>query len=388
MSSLLWILNSSLVGVLALSFLASNLFEVEPPRVNFAKMPEVSQPVESVEKKEPAKAEKSPFEKIYKNDIFGTFLVKQDKPAKQTLVSPIPDFTPPAALPAPAIPTYDFIPALEVTIKGIIMSDDENRCVVMIEDDSKKESLYHIGDKIKDAQIIKIAKNEVIFLRGANGQLETSFLRKGDALINKDPQTPWKYIVKSVDDSHYEIDPNNFKLEVDSLGNFLERVSVVGTAYQKGVPSGIKIGQLDKGDLGEILGLQQGDVIVSINNKSPGVPKERMDIYNMLTEAKLDYTATVTLKRAGADKVMYYKLAPLRKVQPSMFSGKQAVGESAKEAKGPEANFTPSRQQEREKLIREFKQQHHSKDQSEAISRIRQRLLDNLKTRVKDNRVR
>ncbi len=386
MISKLWILNSSLVGILLIGFLLSTLLKVEQPRAVSIRLPLTGQ---ALEKKDevavPIKVStEKRFEKIYQQDIFETFIPKEEKVAKQTFISPIPDFSAIAAVPAPNLPVYDFIAPLDITLKGIIMSDDEIQCVAMIEDDTKKESLYHIGDKIKDAQVIKIARNRVVFLRGANGQLETCFLRKDESLNEKDAQNRWKYIIRLVRDGYYEVDPMNFKEEVDSLGNFLERASVVGAVYQKGNPIGVKIGSLDKDDLGEVLGLQAGDIITSINDKQTAQLKDRMSIYNMITEAQLDTTITVTLQRAGVPRAMNYKLTKINKAKPTLFGGK----DPAKDTKAPEANLVQGRLQEREKLIRDFRQKHQSSDQSAAVAQIRQRLLENLKTRLKDNRVR
>ncbi len=381
MISPLWILNSSLLGVLLMSVFISNLLKITAPRMGMITLSTLRQGDENQVIDVPARI---PLERIYQRDIFGTFVPKKEEAVKQTLISPIPDFTIPPVVPAPPALTYDFIAPLDLTIKGIIMADEEDRCVAMIEDDTKKEGLYYLGDKIKDAQIIKIAKNRVLFLRGANGQLETCLLRKDDPIMEKDPQNHWKYVVHLVEPQKYELDPNNFKQEFDSLGNFLEHASVMGTVYQKGAPIGVKIGVTDKGDIGEALGLQQGDIITSINNKSTSQLSDRMSIYHAICDAKLGDTISVTLSRAGVDQVMYYKLSTISKAKPSMFGAKEAGVAGGK----PEDNLMRSRLQEREKMIRDFKQKHSSPDQTEAISRIRQRLLENLQTRVKDSRVR
>lgn len=380
MISPLWILNSSLVGILVTSFLTTSLLHISTPRVITIKSPVSGHDDELANG---ATRFKLSLEKIYQQDIFKTFSPKKQEAVKQVLVSPIPDFTPPVVTPPPAPPTYDFIAPLDLNIKGIIMSDDEERCVAMIEDDAKKEGMYYLGDKIKDAQIIKIAKNRVVFLRGANGQLETCFLKKEESLIEKDPKNRWKHVARMTEPNHYEVDPNNFKEEFDSLGHFLDQISVVGTVYQRGTPVGIKIGALDKGSIGEALGLQQGDVVTSVNKISTLKLEDRMAIFNVVTEAKLDDTITVNLSRAGVDQVMYYKLVVISKAKPSLFGQKDPAGSDK-----PDNALTRSPLQEREQAIREFKQKHQSPDQGEAIARIRQRLLDNLKNRANATRVR
>ena len=72
--------------------------------------------------------------------------------------------------------------------------------------------------------------------------------------------------VKQVNPTTFEVDPEYFIKEVDSLGNFFDSLPLVGTAYQNGSPIGIRVGNLEKQDIGSMLGLHPYDIIVAIND--------------------------------------------------------------------------------------------------------------------------
>ena len=158
----------------------------------------------------------------------------------------------------------------------------------MIADETNKEGMYHLGEKIKDAQIIKIANNRVVLLR-ANGQQEVFYLRKEDLVDEQSVTDKWKYIVKRVDDQTFDIDPVSFSKEVNTLGSFIEHTSVIGTAYAAGKPIGIRIGKLQPQDTGTFLGLMENDIITSINDMAVTNAQNRLSVFDTITKAPLWY---------------------------------------------------------------------------------------------------
>ncbi|MBY0353083.1 hypothetical protein K2W90_01845 [Candidatus Babeliales bacterium] len=381
MKQQLWILNSSLLATFFAILVIAKLLKVEPPRVRMRRS--FAEKIEKKKETLPA----SSWEKIYQNDVFKTYVAKEFKPEKVSLVTPIPEPTSPEVKPAPEPKKQEFIDALNITLKGIIISSDELKSVVMIEDETQKEGLYHLGDKVKDAQIIKISRNRVVLLR-ANGQQEVFFLRKDDPELELDAQgmDKWQYVVKKIDDTTYHVDPHNFKQAIDSLGNFIERASIVGTAYQKNVPIGIRVGALEKDELGHALGLQSYDIVLAINDMNTADVKNRIKIYDTITAMKLNSEFTVKLKRKEEDLVYTYKLSTISKAKKKIFTGKKPDEEGKKKEEAEKLKM--SKTQERENLIREFRKRHPQNDQRSAIAKIRQRLLENLRERLKNTRTR
>lgn len=373
----LWVVNSSILTIFFLALMVNSLLKQEPPTIRFKRI--IME--DALKKKEaPVRVSKN-WEKIYQNDIFGTFEKKDDKASiKQSFVTPVPEPKVTPVIPPPEIKKVELVPPLSISLKGIIVAADELKSVVMIADEAGKEGIYHIGEKIKDAQIIKVAQNRVIFLR-ANGQQETFYLRKDD--LEADPAEKWKSIVKKIDDQNFQVDPQSFKVEVDSLGNFIERAGIIGTAYSNGLPVGTIVGKSTVGDIGEMLGLVENDIITSINNLHTNDAKERVKIFDAITAMTEGSTIQVTLNRAGKNVTLSYQLAKLEKPKKlSFFGGKQA------EKPTTEQELKMSRTQQREHTIREFERQQPANKHQQTLTEIRKRLLENLHNRLRNARTR
>lgn len=370
----LWIINSFLVLLFLLALIASQFLEQSTPVVNIV-------PVSFERKKielKPA-ATVASWEKIYQGDVFGTYIKPVVEITKPSLVTPIPEPAPAQVIipPEPKLPS--FVNPLNITLKGIIVTGDEQKSAAMIADETNKERMYYLGDKIKDAQIIKIARNRLVVLR-ANGQQESYYL------IKEDPFAPatekWTNIVKKINDQQYKIDPSAFKLEVDSLGNFIERIGVLGTAYSSGNPMGVQIGDVKDKDVATNLGLVQNDIITSINGISVANLKERMNLYDAISRMKVGDIISVKMLRAGNEVSINYELSKFPRISRSL----TALQGQAPQKVGPDT-LPMNPMQEREKRMREFSRRHEGGQRDQrVVSDMRARFLENLREKLKRSR--
>lgn len=319
-------------------------------------------------------------ENIYKYDLFDTFRAKPFVPTAEKLISPTPK---PREAPPPKTPEVakpQFIPSLKVTLKGIVYSSNEEKSICIIEDEAKREAVYHVGDTLKDAQIIKIAQNRITALR-VNGQHETISLRKEEKKPDLEKKE-WDDIVRKIDESTFEIDIIKFPREIASLGALMERLSLI-TEYQKANPIGIKVLNLPPGSIGSALGLQQNDLITSINGINTADKKDRIKIYDTIANLKKNNTIKASIKRNNTEVTLTYNLTDIKKVKKRIF----APGKKSTEPTTEEKLFKLSSLQEREKQRREFAEKHKSR-QTNVIEEIRKRLLDNMKSKVRNTRTR
>ncbi len=370
----LWVLNSSLIVVFLLALFVSNLLRIEPPVVrlksfildDFQKK-KVEVPVSAIS-----------WDKIFQNDLFGTYVASEVKAVKQSFVTPIPEPKIPAIVQPPEVKKVEFVAPLTINVKGIIVSSDENRSVAMIADEAGKESLYHLGDKIKDAQLIRIARNHIVLMR-ANGQQEIFYLNKSDLSVDPDK---WKLIVRKIDDQNYEVDLKAFAQEVESLGNFMERASLIGTVYADEKPIGIRVGSPEKADVATALGFALDDIVLHVNDISTADIKDRMKIYDAIQLAKVGDVIKVGLRRAEKDVIVSYKLTRIDKPK------KTGPIADVKGAPGAPQTSQMSRQQEREETLRDFSKQRTNNRDQQTLMEIRKRLLANLQNRLRNARVR
>ena len=378
----LWLVNSSLVALFIAAMGMYHLFDQDIPGW---KTPRLSTPTADVTQPKLAATtttSKQSWEKIYFDDVFGTYVAQQETVSKKNLISPIPEPKTPVIPPAPEITKQDFIPPLSITLKGIIACGDEDRNVAMIADETNKEEMYHLGEKIKDAQLIKIAHNRVVLLR-ANGQQESYYLRKDDIPQDGKPEEKWKYTIKKVDDQTYEVDPQAFAKEVDSLGRLIERVTIIGTAYQGGNPIGIRVGTVDPQNIGAALGLVENDIITTVNDINVSNADTRINAYNAVTQLSVGGAVKVGIKRADRDVAITYKLVTIEKPRRSTFPGVRF----AETKQTDEEKMKMNRLQQREQTVREFRHQHTDEQKNQAtIMDIRRRILENLQQRLQASR--
>ncbi len=328
----------------------------------------------------------SDWKEIYTNDLFGTYSApKVPDPVQQNLVTPIPEMKEAAIVPVPELKAQELVPPLNLTIHGIIIGAQDHKNVAMIEDETKKEKMYYLGDKYKDAVILKIARNRIVFLR-SNGQQEIFYLRKADMV--DDPNSPdrWQYIIKKIEDNLYEVDPNHFAEEIPSLGIFLDRSGIVGTAYKDGKTVGISIGEIEQGDLGEHLGFRQSDILLRINGINLADKDERLKAYDAVIKSTIGSSITLGLLRNNVEVEYVYKLKKITKTKKIVFSDsiENKQPSQPQQQVSPAEGLKMNAAQEREQQMRDFAAQHPNNQQQEAIMQLRKRLLENLRARLQN----
>lgn len=373
----LWILNSSLLIIFIMALLLNNLLKQNVPIVRSKFIS--TQQIEKVKSKPQIN-----IEKIYKHDIFGTYSpTPTPEPKQKNLVTPIPEYTPHSITPPPIQKKQEFIEPLKIKISGIVASSNEEKNVAMISDETNKEKIYHFGEKIKDGQIIKISKNKIVILR-ANGQQDIILLKEED--IPGQVPEKWKYVVNKKDKNNFIINPKEFVKKIESLGQLLEDFALI-PAYKKGKSIGLRISHINNDNIPAIFGINKNDIITSINKINTKNTKDRIKIYDMLTQAKLGDIIEISLLQNNQERKIIYKLKKIPKPKKNVFT------EPAKENKSTEMpkvlpKLKMSEQQEKERRIREFEKIHKTPRQQDVIQDIRKRILANMRNRTQNRRVR
>jgi len=304
MKSPLWILNTMLALLLLVFLLIILLVRPhKPARTSLAVTPPSMAPGEATPQIDPSL--------IYKNDLFGTYQAapvptKAEEEQKRAAVP-----QPPALKVAQMIqkPSPQFLAPLGVSLKGIMYSsnDQDNRAIVS-DNQSKKEALYKVGDSILDAEIIFIGSNKVIFIR-SNGQQETLFVTQDDA--QEDPiytqKDSWAPLIKQTGEHEYIVQYEPFVQRIQNLAQFIDMLDIT-TAFQKGKIVGCRVGKFPQNSVGPLLGLQQGDIITSINNIPTTTTTNRVAIYQELKKNTQEMVITVNLVRQGQPVTLHYQI--------------------------------------------------------------------------------
>jgi general secretion pathway protein C len=250
------------------------------------------------------------IQKIFENDLFGTYIKELPKLHNLDLIIPFPAPPVPQKIVAPKIIEPEFLDPVHISLMGIIVvgsNDTKNRAIIQ-DDKTKQENTYKVGDIIQDAQIIRIFKNKIILLR-LNGQQEILYLREQDAKsdILYSNEREWDNVIRKINDFNYLISPENFVDQVHTISQFIEMLNTT-TAYQQGKSIGLRIGQLTQQSLGIAMGLQKGDIVTHVNSIPTETTDERLAIYKNIISLPLDHTITIRLIRKNREIIISYTL--------------------------------------------------------------------------------
>lgn len=331
MKSPLWLVTSALTLLLILAFFFI-VFTQKRPKAPASITPEVvSTPI----KRDVSKIN---LARIYENDLFNTYIKAALPPIEAPLVVPVPPPPLPRPAPLPQIQQPQFLPPLDVTLKGIIFvnNDQESRAIIA-NNKTKQETLYRVGDKVEDADIIRISKRKVIVLR-SNGQQETLFMTHDDAVTDSiyTRDEAWTAVVKPLADTIYAIDPKALSKRIGNLAEFIEMLDMT-TAFDKGKSLGCRIGRMSPQSIGHALGLQFGDIIMEINTIPTTTTHDRVAIYSQLKQLGLGATIVVKLLRNNQEYEYTYVL---QKIMKQREESAPAVG-TVIQPLGQAPQFTP-----------------------------------------------
>jgi type II secretory pathway component PulC len=278
----LWFVNSFLLIFSLSIFSYLGFFNVQKHEHFHIKKPLVDESI--IQKKE-----LTHFNAITDKDIFSSMPAIPDEEQKPhtafyPAVSIVP--IPPTPAPVPLVETedtiQDFLPPLQVILKGTIISNNPKYNRAFIENmRSKEEKSYMIGDIVDDAQIVSIEKTKIILIR-SNGQQEILYITNAAAQEeNALLKMPWNKIIFEGEDNYFLIDVRLLKKRISTPGHFFDELDLV-TFFENGIPIGCQIGRQETDSLATALGLIVNDTIISVDSIGTATGDSRAEIYEKL----------------------------------------------------------------------------------------------------------
>lgn len=269
------------------------------------------------------------------NDLFNTYVEKSVLPPEPIVPKIQAPPAPPARQQLMPITTQNitFLDPLNIKISGIIMStNDFDSRVIIQENNTRAEALYKLGDKIEDANILRILQDRIIFLR-SNGQQDTVYITQIQAEqgFKEISGSQWGSIIKSVGNNEFTINKDLFVKKINSLGQFIGLLDFI-TAFKDGESIGMRIGNVQDADLVNCLGLQQNDIILKIEDIEPNNTAKRLDIYNKIVAKNPGDSILVELSRSSNITNFKYTLENIEKEKENLNIEKQISNLPANES--------------------------------------------------------
>ena len=198
---------------------------------------------------------------------------------------------------------------LKVVLKGTIVATPAiySSALIADEDQDARAVGYGIGDKLHDAEIIKI-EQKVVTIRRGDGRIET--------LTTGDGPTPGPSTDEGTDDGDdggvESLGENKFAVDrslIDKYVGDIESISRMGRALLHRGPDGefdgYRLSAIRRNTLADQLGIKNGDVIHSVNGQTLNSVQGAMSAYQgMMSDSNFAFEIT----RRGQRVTMEYEV--------------------------------------------------------------------------------
>jgi general secretion pathway protein C len=185
---------------------------------------------------------------------------------------------------------------MDIDLKGTVACNSSFGYIFIEERGSHKQKLYRIGDNIGSAKLIKITRNTATLRsEGREITLKVKSTIEGSLL----PDSPNSGIPRSMTLSKKAVNEN-----LNDLKSIMNQ-AVVRPFFNEGVQDGYIVSNIAPNSLYEKMGLQNGDIIININNKPIQSAADLLQMVNLLQSGS---RTALNVKRNGRIEAINYSI--------------------------------------------------------------------------------
>jgi general secretion pathway protein C len=182
------------------------------------------------------------------------------------------------------------IPAAEknlgLKLIGTVAGDDAETSFAIIDNKStRKQELYHEGDKAGEVLIKKILRNKVIVDAGRGEELLALELEETGKKIEFSPasQPPVRGRRTASGEQARQFDRAEVEAALGNVDQVIQELNI--TPFTRaGKPAGFRIGQLPRDSILIGMGLRTGDLIIGVNDQPITGPEQAADFLQRLKQ--------------------------------------------------------------------------------------------------------
>ena len=179
-------------------------------------------------------------------------------------------------------------------LKGTVAGNSSFGFIFIEERDSHKQKLYRLGDNIGSSKLIKITRNTATLRSGGREiTLKVKATLEGPLL----PNSPGSATPRSMTLSKKTVNEN-----LSDLKSIMSQ-AVVRPFLNEGVQEGLIISNIAPNSLYEKMGLQNGDIIMDVNNKRMQSADNLLQTVNLMQSGS---SIAVNVKRNGKIETINY----------------------------------------------------------------------------------
>ena len=179
-------------------------------------------------------------------------------------------------------------------LKGTVVCNSSFGFIFIEERDTHKQKLYRLGDNIGSAKLIKITRNTAtLSIDGRETTLKVKATLEGSLL----PNSPSSATSKNMTLSKKVVNEN-----LSDLKSIMSQ-AVVRPYLNKGVQEGLIISNIAPNSLYEKMGLQNGDILIDVNNKPLQSADNLLQTVNLMQSGS---SIELNVKRNGKIEAINY----------------------------------------------------------------------------------
>jgi general secretion pathway protein C len=179
-------------------------------------------------------------------------------------------------------------------LKGTVVCNSSFGFIFIEERDTHKQKLYRLGDNIGSAKLIKITRNTAtLSIDGRETTLKVKATLEGSLL----PNSPSSATSKNMTLSKKTVNEN-----LSDLKSIMSQ-AVMRPYLNKGVQEGLIISNIAPNSLYEKMGLQNGDILIDVNNKPLQSADNLLQTVNLMQSGN---SIDLNVKRNGKIETINY----------------------------------------------------------------------------------
>ncbi len=177
--------------------------------------------------------------------------------------------------------------SLNLTLKGILADSGSDNRLALIAVGDNKEKVYRVEDQIEAAEIIRIEARRVIIRRNGMTEaldLEVKRLSANTTRTSTPDRISFSNGIRMLGDNEWTMSRSTLKQQLNNLPALLQQATAV-PYIEDGEPAGFRIVDLQQGSVFQQLGIQQNDIIYSVNGAAIRTIEEALNAYRNLGSA-------------------------------------------------------------------------------------------------------
>jgi len=172
---------------------------------------------------------------------------------------------------------------LGLKLIGTVAGDDAATSFAIIDNKTtRKQELYHEGDKAGEVLIKKILRNKVIVDAGRGEELLALELEETGKKVEFSP-APLRERGPTPKEEPLKFDRGEVEAALGNVDQLTQKLSI-SPFTRAGKPAGFRIGRLPAGSILTAMGLRSGDLITGVNDQAITGPEQATEFFQKLKQ--------------------------------------------------------------------------------------------------------